>query len=183
MLPGTGADGIAIENDLLAAGLPVEAAERDTIVAQVSLADTAASIGRLTDALIASVARHRGKSRPVVSGAAYQIAPVTVMPPRAAFFAPSHTVALHDAVGRVSVELVAPYPPGIPILAPGEEVTGEVLDGLSKARSDDANRLRRGPLAENTARRCVMVALSQAGQAVSASWPGSTSTAVRNIDR
>ena len=55
------------------------------------------------------------------------------MLPRAAFFAPSHTVALHDAVGRVSVELVAPYPPGIPILAPGEEVTGEVLDGLSKA--------------------------------------------------
>ena len=55
VLPGTGADGIAIENDLLAAGLPVEAAERDMIVAQVSLADTAASIGRLTDALIASV--------------------------------------------------------------------------------------------------------------------------------
>jgi arginine decarboxylase len=136
VLPGTGADGIAIENDLLAAGLPVEAAERDTIVAQVSLADTADSIGRLTDALIASVARHRGKARPVVSGAAYQIAPVTVMPPRAAFFAPSDTVALRDAVGRVSVELVAPYPPGIPILAPGEEVTGAVLDALSKARSD-----------------------------------------------
>ena len=136
VLPGTGADGIAIENDLLAAGLPVEAAERDTIVAQVSMADTADSVGRLTDALIASVARHRGKSRPVVSGAAYQIAPVTVMPPRTAFFAPSDTVALRDAIGRVSVELVAPYPPGIPILAPGEEVTSAVLDALSKARSD-----------------------------------------------
>ena len=53
ILPGTGADGIAIENDLLAAGLPVEAAERDTIVAQVSLADTADSLARLVDALIA----------------------------------------------------------------------------------------------------------------------------------
>ena len=136
VLPGTGADGIAIENDLLAAGLPVEAAERDTIVAQVTLADTAESIGRLTDALIASIARHRGKARPVVGGAAYLIAPVTVMPPRTAFFAPSDTVALRDAIGRVSVELVAPYPPGIPILAPGEEVTSAVLDALSKARSD-----------------------------------------------
>ena len=35
-----------------------------------------------------------------------------------------------DAVGRVSVELVAPYPPGIPVLAPGEEVTTAVLEAL-----------------------------------------------------
>ena len=83
-----------------------------------------------------SVARHRGKPRPVVTGAAYQVTPVTVMAPRPAFFAPSDTVALHDAVGRVSVELVAPYPPGIPVLAPGEEVTGTVLEALGKARSD-----------------------------------------------
>lgn len=136
VLQGTGADGIAVENDLLAAGLPVEAAERDTIVAQVSLADTADSLARLVDALITSVARHRGKPRPVVTGAAYQVSPITVMPPRAAFFAPSDTVALHDAVGRVSVELIAPYPPGIPVLAPGEEVTGAVLEALGKARSD-----------------------------------------------
>lgn len=136
VLPGTGADGIAVEDDLLASGLPVEAAERDTIVAQVSLADTADSLTRLVDALVASVERHRRKPRPVVTGAAYQVTPVTVMPPRAAFFAPSDAVALHDAIGRVSVELVAPYPPGIPVLAPGEEVTDEVLETLDKARSD-----------------------------------------------
>ena len=53
VLGGTGADGIAVEDDLLAAGLPVEAAERDTIVAQVSLADDAVTLGRLTDALVA----------------------------------------------------------------------------------------------------------------------------------
>jgi lysine decarboxylase len=61
---------------------------------------------------------------------------VTVLPPRAAFFAPSEAVALGDAVGRISAELVAPYPPGIPVLAPGEEVTEGVLDALGKARSD-----------------------------------------------
>ncbi|MBS1693983.1 MAG: decarboxylase [Actinobacteria bacterium] len=136
VLPGTGADGIAVEADLLAAGLPVEAAERDTIVAQVSLADTAASLERLAAALAASVARHRGTPRPVATGAAYQVDPVTVMPPREAFFAPSIPVPLRDAVGRTSVELVAPYPPGIPVLAPGEEVTDAVLDALRKARSD-----------------------------------------------
>jgi arginine decarboxylase len=136
VLPGTGADGIAVENDLLTAGLPVEAAERDTVVAQVSLADTADTICRFVDAVTASIAKHRGESRPVVAGASYQVTPMTVLPPRAAYFAPSATVALRDAVGRVSAELVAPYPPGIPVLAPGEEITDAVLDALAKARAD-----------------------------------------------
>ncbi|MDG4668229.1 aminotransferase class V-fold PLP-dependent enzyme [Mycobacterium sp. 236(2023)] len=136
VLPGTGADGIRIEDDLLAAGLPVEAAERDTLVAQVSLADTHSSLSRLVDEIATSIARHRGPARPVVTGVAYQVAPVTVMPPRAAFFAPSEAVVLRDAIGRVSVELVAPYPPGIPILAPGEEVTGAVVEALDEARAD-----------------------------------------------
>ena len=135
VLGGTGADGIAVENDLLAAGLPVEAAERDIIVAQVSMADNAVTLSRLTEALIRSLSRHRGRPRPVVTGAAYVVEPVTVMSPRTAFFAPSETVAIGQAVGRVTVELVAPYPPGIPILAPGEEVTPAALDALSQART------------------------------------------------
>jgi len=135
VLGGTGADGIAVEDDLLAAGLPVEAAERDTIVAQVSLADDAVTLGRLTDALVGSLARHRGPPRAVVTGAAYAVEPVTVMSPRTAFFARRETVEASRAVGRVTVELVAPYPPGIPILAPGEEVTEAALDALSQART------------------------------------------------
>ena len=135
VLGGTGADGIAVENDLLAAGLPVEAAERDTIVAQVSLADDRVTLGRLTEALLHSLERRRGRPRPVVTGAAYLVDPVTVMSPRTAFFARSETVPTGQAVGRVTVELVAPYPPGIPILAPGEEVTPAALDALSQARA------------------------------------------------
>ncbi|TGD89705.1 decarboxylase [Mycolicibacterium sp. CH28] len=136
VLSGTGADGIAVENDLLASGLPVEAAERDMIVAQVSLADTNDTVARLVDTIVRSVQRHRGQPRPVVAGAAYQITPVTAMAPRDAFFARTETVELSQAVGRVSVELVAPYPPGIPVLAPGEEITDSVLDALGKARAD-----------------------------------------------
>ncbi len=135
VLPATGADGNTVEADLLAEGLPVEAAERDTIVAQVSLADTTATLGRLTDALVRSIARHRGRPRVVVTGAAYAVEPVAAMSPRAAFFAPSQTVPLDRAVGRVSAELVAPYPPGIPVLAPGEEVTTDALAALDAARA------------------------------------------------
>jgi arginine decarboxylase len=38
----------------------------------------------------------------------------------------------------VSAELVAPYPPGVPILAPGERVTRATLDSLVPARDEDA---------------------------------------------
>jgi arginine/lysine/ornithine decarboxylase len=44
----------------------------------------------------------------------------TVMLPRDAFFAPSETISFEHAVGRISAELVTPYPPGIPAVAPGE---------------------------------------------------------------
>jgi lysine decarboxylase len=43
-------------------------------------------------------------------------------------------VPVREAVGRVGAELVAPYPPGIPVLAPGEVVTGAALDALTAAR-------------------------------------------------
>jgi arginine/lysine/ornithine decarboxylase len=47
------------------------------------------------------------------------------MTPREAFFAPSHAVPLEAAIGAVSSELVIPYPPGIPVLAPGETITAD----------------------------------------------------------
>jgi arginine/lysine/ornithine decarboxylase len=45
------------------------------------------------------------------------------MSPREAFFAPSRAVPLTAAVGEVAAELVIPYPPGIPVLAPGDVVS------------------------------------------------------------
>ena len=135
LLAGTGADGNAVESDLLAAGLPVEAAERDLLIAVASLADTAATLGALVDALLLSIGRRRGEPRPTSAPPVYAVEPVTRMSPRAAYFAPWETVRAADAVGRVSVELVAPYPPGIPVLAPGEEVTEAVLEALMLART------------------------------------------------
>ena len=55
--------------------------------------------------------------------------------PRDAFFAPRERVPLAAAVGRVSTELVAPYPPGVPVLAPGEVVTEQVVAALESARA------------------------------------------------
>lgn len=134
VLPGTGADGVAVEHDLLAAGVPVEAAERDLLVAVVSMADDDATLQRFTDAVVASLARHRGPARPVVGAAVYAVDPDQVLPPREAFFADAEPVPFAAAVGRVCAELVAPYPPGIPVLAPGERVTPAAAAALLAAR-------------------------------------------------
>jgi lysine decarboxylase len=134
VLSGTGADGNAVERDLLAAGLPVESADRDVLVAVCSLADTAETLASLAGAIAASVEQHRGAPRPVAGPAAYRVEPVVAVPPREAFFATAETVARDRAAGRISAELVAPYPPGIPVLAPGERITEETLAALEQAR-------------------------------------------------
>jgi len=54
-----------------------------------------------------------------------------VMSPREAFFAEVEQVPVEDATGRVSAEMVSPYPPGVPVLAPGELISQEALDYLT----------------------------------------------------
>ena len=134
VLSAAGVDGNAVEQDLLALGLPVESADRDVLVAVVSLADTRATLGALTDGIIHAVERHRGPARAVVGPAAYGVEPEAAMPPRQAFFARAESVPIGQAVGRTSAELVAPYPPGIPVLAPGERITDGTLRALEHAR-------------------------------------------------
>jgi arginine/lysine/ornithine decarboxylase len=55
----------------------------------------------------------------------------TVMMPRDAFFGPVEQVPVDQAVGRVAAEMASPYPPGVPVLAPGERISAEVLDYLT----------------------------------------------------
>ena len=47
--------------------------------------------------------------------------------PRQALFAPSETVPLERSAGRISACQVAPYPPGVPVIAPGEAIEKKYL--------------------------------------------------------
>ncbi|MFH8252647.1 aminotransferase class I/II-fold pyridoxal phosphate-dependent enzyme [Microbacterium sp. B2969] len=136
LLAGAGAHGHAIEADLLAQGMPLEMADRDVIVPIVSMADDEASVARLIDALAASVERHRGAPRRIAASAAWRVEAESATDPRTAFFAVHETVSAGDAVGRVCAELIAPYPPGVPVLAPGEIVTTAALDALRATLTD-----------------------------------------------
>lgn len=53
------------------------------------------------------------------------------MTPRDAFFARVEQVPVAEAVGRIAAELVSPYPPGVPVVAPGEVISQEAVDYLT----------------------------------------------------
>ena len=136
LLAGTGAHGAAVEQDLIAAGMPVEMADRDTIIPIPTLADDADTVAAFVETLIVSIERHRSAPRVPVAASSWTVVPETVLAPRDAFFAPNETVSAAAAVGRVSAELIAPYPPGVPVLAPGELITADALDALREVRAD-----------------------------------------------
>ena len=63
------------------------------------------------------------------------IDPEVVCSPQEAFYAQKKSVPIRESAGAVCSEFVMCYPPGIPILAPGERITGEILDYIEYAKS------------------------------------------------
>jgi len=135
-LAGTGADGTVVERQAQAAGVPLEMADRDMIVATVTVADTPATVGRLTDVLGRAVAAGSGPARPALAGVSWTLAPEPATDPRTAFFAPWITVPADRAPGRISAELIAAYPPGVPIVGPGELITAGLVAALHRQAAE-----------------------------------------------
>ncbi|MFC9441286.1 MULTISPECIES: aminotransferase class I/II-fold pyridoxal phosphate-dependent enzyme [Brevibacterium] len=65
-----------------------------------------------------------------------------VMLPRDAFFAESEVVSAAEAAGRISVSSLAAYPPGIPNVLPGEEITQETIDFLQAVAASPSGHVR-----------------------------------------
>lgn len=130
-----GADGIEIEKDLIASGIRVEMADQDTLVILATIADDEETFGDLTKTLIPILHKNSGPPRKSSAALSWSISPQMGVSMRDAYFAQSELVDSKNAVGRISSDLVAPYPPGVAVLAPGEVITEEILDGLLAARS------------------------------------------------
>lgn len=101
----------------------------------ISMADTEAETARLLAALQDMAGRYVKELPQAEAGPEQAMAsmgdmplPLQRMSPREAFFASCHSVELEQALGAVSAETVAFYPPGIPVLCPGEEITQAVID-------------------------------------------------------
>ncbi|MBM3270974.1 MAG: decarboxylase, partial [Candidatus Sericytochromatia bacterium] len=63
-----------------------------------------------------------------------------VLPPRRAALAPCERVPLRAAVGRICAEAICPYPPGIPVIVPGERVAADAVAFL-EAHSPATERI------------------------------------------
>jgi lysine decarboxylase len=58
------------------------------------------------------------------------ISPIVAMTPQEAFFADKKSVPIKESKGKICSEFVMCYPPGIPILAPGEMITDEIISHI-----------------------------------------------------
>ena len=92
----------------------------------LSMADTEAELVRLADALRGLAEDYRREENFSMPMELPEI-PEQRMLPREAFFAEKERVELERAAGRVSAEQVVFYPPGIPVLCPGELVSGDLI--------------------------------------------------------
>ncbi|HHV78994.1 MAG TPA: aminotransferase class I/II-fold pyridoxal phosphate-dependent enzyme [Firmicutes bacterium] len=108
----------------------------------VSFANTEQDIKRLIEALKALSRESKAMSNKKVQSILKQASTIVLPPepefrmtPREAFFAPSERMPLEKAVGRVSAETVTCYPPGIPILYPGEVISDTEADYLRMVRA------------------------------------------------
>ncbi len=107
-----------------------EMAAQATVVFVVSLAETDEQFERLVAGVEATAAELSCGFVAVEPVPRLGVSAGCVVPPREAFLGEAEVVALDQAVGRISCESIAGYPPGIPALLPGERVSAEVIDNL-----------------------------------------------------
>ena len=113
--------------------IQIEFGDLGNILAYLSIGDRPREIERLVSAL--SEVRRRFSRDP--SGLMKQeyMEPQVAVSPQAAFYAAKESLPIEDTAGRVCSEFVMCYPPGIPILAPGERITPEILDYIRYAKA------------------------------------------------
>lgn len=112
--------------------IEVELSDLYNILCIVSWGDSVDDIDRLVNALdqIAKARRDRIDTREILVETPAM--PELKMSPRDAFYAQTETVAIADAIGRTIAEMIMVYPPGIPILLPGEIVTQHNVDYIEE---------------------------------------------------
>ena len=102
------------------------------LLAYVSVGDRPKDIERLVAAL-AEIRRNYRKDPSKTLKMEY-IDPVVVCGPQDAFYAEKESLPIAKSCGRICSEFVMCYPPGIPILAPGEQITEEILTYIRYAK-------------------------------------------------
>lgn len=112
--------------------IQIEFGDLGNILAYVSVGDSHNNIERLIGAL-SEIRRIYKKDKTSLMKCEY-INPEVVLAPQEAFYAEKESLAIEETVGKICSEFVMCYPPGIPILAPGERVTKEIIGYIKYAK-------------------------------------------------
>ena len=117
-------------------GIQIEFGDMANFLAIISVGDTRLAIERLVSALVNLKRRKRECSANLFDHE--YISPQVRLSPKRAFYGSKESLPLGKTVGRVSAEFVTCYPPGIPVVAPGEVITKEILDYIRFAKKKGA---------------------------------------------
>lgn len=113
--------------------IQIEFGDIGNILAYLSIGDRIQELERLVSALAEIRRRYQRDSSGLLSQE--YIDPEVVSSPQEAFYSKKKSLPIHESVGYVCSEFVMCYPPGIPILAPGERITKEILDYIDYAKA------------------------------------------------
>jgi arginine decarboxylase len=113
--------------------IQIEFGDIGNILAYLSVGDRMQDLERLIGSLAEIRRRYKGSRSGLMSHE--YIHPRVVMTPQEAFYAPKTTLPFPQSAGRISAEFVMSYPPGIPILAPGERITQEIIGYIQYAKA------------------------------------------------
>ena len=112
--------------------IQIEFGDLGNILAYISVGDKTKNVERLISAL-AELRRLYKNDNAGMFESEY-ISPEVVLSPQTAFYAPKRSLPLKESIGEVCTEFVMCYPPGIPVLAPGERITSDIVDYINYAR-------------------------------------------------
>ena len=134
--------------------IQIEFGDLGNILAYLSIGDRKRDVERLVSAM-SEIRRLYEKDRTGMMENEY-ISPVVAVTPQYAFYSPKQSLPLEETAGRICSEFVMCYPPGIPILAPGERVTSKILDYIRYAKEKGCQMT--GPEDANIERLNVLLA-------------------------
>ena len=112
--------------------IQIEFGDLSNFLAYISIGDKTKNIERLIGSLY-EIRRRYKKAKNQLFAYDY-VHPKLVLTPQEAFFAVKKRLQLSQAVGEVSSESLMTYPPGIPLLAPGERITQEIVDFIQSSK-------------------------------------------------
>lgn len=112
--------------------IQIEFGDIGNILAYISIGDRIQEIERLVGALEDIKRLYQKDSADLYCGDFIQ--PEVVMTPQKAFYAQKKPMPVKKTAGKISGELVMCYPPGIPILTPGEKITEDIIEYILYAK-------------------------------------------------